>query len=326
MSPSDIVVIAEHRQGKLAEITYELVACGRKLASQLSGTLTCLLLTNASESFRGCDLNVHKLEIIEETNLGEFNPEAYHKVLAPMLREMTPRLVILGNTGSSMDLASSLSLACDATLIGNCTEISANGSGLTATSQLYGGKVTATSQFTSEMGIALLMPGNYPQEEGQAAPAEVNIRTSPVSLGVLKTTFKRFIEPEVTDVDITKVPVLIAAGRGVDGEDNLEDIEELAKALGGATCASRPVVDQGWMDRSRQVGRSGMIVKPRFYLALGLSGAPEHVEGMKDSELIIAINTDETAPIFDIAHYGSSEDLFDVVEPLIEKIRELRGQ
>ena len=325
MSQSDIVVIAEHRQGQIAEITYELVACGRKLASDLSGTLTCLLLTSAPDTFKGCNLNVDRLEVIEDASLGEFNPEAYHKVLAPMLKGLAPGLVILGNTGSGMDLASSLSLACDATLIANCTEITAAGGALSATSQLYGGKVMATSQFSSPMGIALLMPGNYAQEEGQAAPGAVNVQAPPEPLGTLRTTFKRFIEPEVTDVDITKVPVLIAAGRGVDGEDNLEDIEELAEALGGATCASRPVVDQGWMDRARQVGRSGMIVKPRFYLALGLSGAPEHVEGMKDSELIIAINTDETAPIFDVAHFGSTEDLFDVVEPLAEKIEDLRG-
>lgn len=326
MSASDIVVIAEHRQGRLAEITYELVACGRKLASDLSGTLTCLLLTNAPDTFRNIDLNVDRLEIVEDASLADFNPEAYHKVLNPMLLEIAPRLVLLGNTGSGMDLASAISLACNAELVGNCTGLSAAGGVLKATSQMYGGKVLATSQFTSQTGIALLMPGNYPQEEGQAAPGSVNVRVPLEPLGALKITFKRFIEPEVTDVDITKVPVLVAAGRGVDGEDNLEDIEELAQSLGGATCASRPVVDQGWMDRSRQVGRSGMIVKPRFYLALGLSGAPEHVEGMKDSELIIAINTDESAPIFDVAHYGSTEDLFDVIEPLTEKINELRGQ
>ncbi len=325
MSSSDILVIVEHRQGQVAEITYEMVACARKLATGLSGSVTALLLTNSPDTFKGLDMNVDKLMIVENENLGEFNPEAYHKVLTPLILETNPRLLILGNTSMGMDLAGSLSLACKAMIVGNCTGLETADGDVNATSQLYGGKVVANSKFTSEIGIALLMPGHYAQEEGQTGTPAVEVRAPVQPISELKVAFKEYIEPEVTDVDITKVPVLIGAGRGVDGEENMEELEELAEALGGAICASRPVVDQGWIDRTRQVGRSGMIVKPRFYLALGISGAPEHVEGMKDSELIIAVNTDETAPIFDYAHYGTTEDLFDIVEPLTEKINELRG-
>jgi len=124
---------------------------------------------------------------------------------------------------------------------------------------------------------------------------------------------------------VRKIPVLVAAGRGIESKENLADLEALAKELGGAVCATRPVVDQGWLPRTRQVGRSGMTVKPRLYLALGVSGAPEHTEGMKGSELIIAVNKDSEAPIFDIAHYGATVDLLELVPILTEKIKEAKG-
>jgi electron transfer flavoprotein alpha subunit len=132
--------------------------------------------------------------------------------------------------------------------------------------------------------------------------------------------FKGLVEPEGGDVDITQHDYLVAVGRGIQSEDNLPLVEELAKALGGAVCSSRPIVDSKWLPKTRQVGKSGLKVKPKIYLALGISGAPEHIEGMKDAELIIAVNSDETAPIFEHAHYGTTEDLFDIVPALTAKL------
>ena len=133
---------------------------------------------------------------------------------------------------------------------------------------------------------------------------------------------KQYIEPEAGDVDISKEPILISVGRGVQTEDNIELAEELADALGGVVCASRPVVDQGWLSTTRLVGKSGMQVKPKLYLALGISGAPEHVEAITGSEMIIAINTDPAAPIFDVAQYGAEVDMLDLMETLIEQIED----
>jgi electron transfer flavoprotein alpha subunit len=122
-------------------------------------------------------------------------------------------------------------------------------------------------------------------------------------------------------VDITQQAVLVAVGRGIQQKENLEVVEELAQALGGAVCASRPVVDQGWLPATRQVGKSGMTVKPKCFLALGISGAPEHVEGMKDSDLIIAVNTDPRAPIFEVAQYGVVADLLEIAPALTEAVK-----
>lgn len=130
-----------------------------------------------------------------------------------------------------------------------------------------------------------------------------------------------YIEPEAGDIDISKQEVLVAVGRGLQNKDNLEVAEELAATLGGAVCGSRPVIDQGWLSLSRQVGKSGVVVKPKLYIAAGISGAPEHTEGMKNSGLIIAVNTDPQAPIFDVAHFGTTSDVMDLLPALIEAAR-----
>jgi electron transfer flavoprotein alpha subunit len=136
-----------------------------------------------------------------------------------------------------------------------------------------------------------------------------------------RVKFRQWLAPPPGDVDITKVPILVAVGRGIQNAGNMTLAEALAEALGGTVCGSRPVIDQGWLPRTRQVGKSGMTVKPTLYLALGISGAPEHLEGMRKAELIIAINTDPQAPIFSAAHYGAVVDLLELLPPLTEEIK-----
>ncbi|NUM48115.1 MAG: electron transfer flavoprotein subunit alpha/FixB family protein, partial [Anaerolineales bacterium] len=142
----------------------------------------------------------------------------------------------------------------------------------------------------------------------------------PVTLNGLKTRFIKLIQPAAGDVDITAHDKLVSIGRGIGSKDDIGVAEELAEALGAAVSASRPITDAGWLPKTRQVGKSGVAVKPKLYLALGISGAPEHIEGMKDTELIIAVNTDPNAPIFDYAHYGTTCDLFDVVEAMLDSL------
>jgi electron transfer flavoprotein alpha subunit len=134
-----------------------------------------------------------------------------------------------------------------------------------------------------------------------------------------------YLEPEASDVDISKESILISVGRGIQTEDNIELAEELAELMDGKVAASRPVVDQGWLPTSRMVGKSGQRVKPKLYIALGISGAPEHVEGIVDAEMIIAVNTDPAAPIFDVARYGTEVDVLDLLEELIEQVEEVQG-
>ena len=171
----------------------------------------------------------------------------------------------------------------------------------------------------------MVMPGSFrPTDETGQGPSRA-AHASPRRLTPGAVRFEEWILPEAGDVDITQQDVLVAVGRGIQQKDNVELAEELAQALGGAVCASRPVVDQGWLPATRQVGKSGMTVKPKLYLALGISGAPEHLEGMKGADLIIAVNTDPKAPIFDVAHYGAEVDVLDLLPALVEAVEAKKG-
>jgi electron transfer flavoprotein alpha subunit len=326
MSPGGVVVVAEQMRGEIADISLEALACGREVADAAGWSLDCLILTDDCGPFKALPLATDRTIIVEDPALGAFNPEAQGRVLTHLLGDLSPRLVLLGNTGVGMDLAGPLSVALNAVIIGGCTGLTVSDGSLLFTSTLCGGKVVATSEVTDEMAIALLMAGSFPRERGMTSGVpEVEVRGLPEPLGPSRVTFREYVEPEAEDIDLTKVPILVAAGRGIGSEEKLETVEALAAALGGAVCASRPVVDQGWLPKTRQVGRSGAIVKPRLYLALGISGAPEHMEGMRDADLIIAVNTDEEAPIFDVAQYGSTHDLLDLVPVLTKRIQALRG-
>jgi electron transfer flavoprotein alpha subunit len=144
---------------------------------------------------------------------------------------------------------------------------------------------------------------------------------SPAPLGDLKVKFVKLIQPQGGDVDITQQPILVSIGRGIGGQENIALAQEVADALGCAVSASRPLTDAGWLPKTRQVGKSGLTVKPKVYLALGISGAPEHLEGMRGAETIIAVNTDPKAPIFDVAHYGATCDMLDLLPALTEKVK-----
>ncbi|MBI5688109.1 MAG: electron transfer flavoprotein subunit alpha/FixB family protein [Verrucomicrobia bacterium] len=177
---------------------------------------------------------------------------------------------------------------------------------------------------SAKPAIIGILPGVRPVEQGRSDKA-ATVTDVAVTLAAPKVHFKRYLESEAGDVDITQKDFLVAVGRGIQTKDNLDLAEDLAATLGGAVCGSRPVIDQGWLGLSRQVGKSGMNVKPKLYVMLGISGAPEHVEGMKSSQCIIAVNTDAAAPIFNVAHYGVVGDALEITPALTEKIKAKKG-
>ncbi len=326
MIPREVVVVAEHMGRELTDVTLEMLACARELARSVGWRVTCLILTDDPKPFEGLPLNADRVVVVKDPGLASPNPTAYARVLPHVLKDLSARLAILGNTSMGIDLAGPLYIALGAPVIGGCVGARAEGDRLVVTSRLCGGKLQAQVNPGEGMAIVLMMPGVGHRELGmrdEVPPLEV--RPSPVPIATLPVRFKELIEPSVEDVDVRKIPILVAAGRGVQSKDNLVGLEDLAKTLGGAVCATRPIVDQGWLPRSRQVGRSGMTVKPRLYLALGVSGAPEHTEGMKESSLIIAVNTDPEAPIFDVAHYGATVDALELVPLLVEKLKAAKG-
>ncbi|MHC4514082.1 MAG: electron transfer flavoprotein subunit alpha/FixB family protein [Planctomycetota bacterium] len=317
----DVLVVAEHLRGEIADVTYELLGKGRQLAAATRGALTVALLgsemQDTAESLGAAD----KVFYIDHAQLADFNPEAYVATLDEVLADTSPRLTLIANTSMGMDLAAALAVRQQLPLAAYAVDVAIEGHNVVATSQLYGGKIYAESVLEGDAAIVSVLAGSFPAAAGQEDGApDVEQMHVPPAVEDCRIQFAGLVEPEVGDVDITQQEVLVAVGRGIQSDDNIPMIGELANALDGAMCASRPVVDNEWLPKTRHVGRSGLKVKPKIYLALGISGAPEHIEGMSDAELIIAVNTDETAPIFERAHYGTTADLFEIVPALTEKL------
>lgn len=318
----DVLVVAEHLKGKLADISYEMAAKARELAAAGGGRALAAILGHGVRGL-AADLGVDAVVCADDPALAQFAPEPYSRVLAQLVRERQPGLVLVGNTSMGMDIAPALAAALGWPLLAYCRDVRWEGDKVVVTSQLYGGKVMAEAEAPAG-AVVTLLAGAAPADAGRGAPGSVE-EVAPAGLDGVRTRFKALIEPEAADVDITKEAVLVSVGRGIQSQDNIEMAVELADALGGALAASRPIIDNGWLPKSRQVGKSGQTVKPKLYLAAGISGAPEHLEGMRDAELIVAINTDPKAPIFGVAHYGVVADLFDILPVLTEKVREAAG-
>ncbi len=318
----DVMVVAEHLRGEIADVTYELLGKGRQLASATGGALTVALLgssmQNAAASLGAADTVFY----VDHESLADFNPEPWVLALVELVTSKSPRLILIANTSMGMDLAAALSARQGLPLAAYAVDVLIEDNQVVATSQLYGGKIYAESVLEGDSAVVSVLAGSFPADAGRTdgAPEVEPIHVS-AAIEDCRLRFTGLIEPEGGDVDITQPEGLVAVGRGIQSNDNIPMIGTLANALGGAICASRPIIDNKWLPKMRQVGKSGLKVKPRVYIALGISGAPEHIEGMKEAELIIAVNTDPTAPIFEHAHYGTTEDLFDIVPLLTEKLK-----
>lgn len=306
-------------QGKLADITFELLGKGRALAGALGSKVVGVLLGHGARDLAGQMGGADTVLYVDHPALAQFTPDAYERTLSALIKDRQPAVVLMGNTSVGMDLAPGLSAGLGLPLLAYCSDIQVSGGRLVATSKLYGGKVMVEAD-GGESCLATWLTGSSPADAGRSGGAAAVEDAAAPSMDGLRTRFVNLIQPEAGDVDITREDILVSVGRGIGGQENLEIAEDLAKALGGALSASRPIIDNGWLPKARQVGKSGMTVKPKLYLACGISGAPEHLEGMRDADLIIAINTDPGAPIFDVADYGVVGDIFDILPALTEKV------
>jgi len=314
------MVLAEHTGRQVSEETHKLICKARELALALGGLTEVALLgrTDLAGQLDGADIVV----TVDHPALSEYLPEAYERTLLDLLAERSPRLLLMSNGTIGLDLAAALSVRWDAALVTAVSALEIEADAVTATAQILGGKVLVRVELPGERGIATLLGGVF--EAGtrwSSRDAEVIHVAPPTGLDALRMSLRRVVEADPGDVDISLADMLVSVGRGIESQDNMEIVAELAAALGVPLSASRPVVDAGWLPKTRQVGQSGLKVKPRVYLALGISGAPEHLEGMRNAELILACNTDPGAPIFGVAHYGTTVDLFDLVPELVGKVR-----
>jgi len=317
----NVWVLAEQWRGQVSEITYEALALGSEVATALGVKLQAVLLGHKMKGLADTLGSADSVLYVDHAALEEPTAEAQSTALSQLVKDGQPHSVLIPLTNVSLGVEALIAAELQLPVVNFCEDLRVVDGGLQARCLLYGGKMEVLVTALRQPVILGISPGTRPAEKGRAAriPAleEVAV-TFPEAPAV---RFTKYIEPEAGDVDITKQDVLVAVGRGIQNQDNIALAEELAQALGGAVCGSRPVIDQSWLSLSRQVGKSGLTVKPRLYVAAGVSGAPEHVEGMKNADLIIAINTDPHAPIFSLAHYGIAEDVLEVLPALTEEVR-----
>lgn len=316
-------VLAEQWRGELSDASFELLALGRELADGLGWSVEAVLLGHGVKGLAEKLGRADNVLYVDDPTLADPTPESHCMALVSLIAERKPGCLLVPLTTAGVDIAGLLPAMAKSPLITNCSDVRVTDRTLQARCLLYGGKMVATVDASAEGTILGVQPGVRPADAGRT---DTKPPVEEVSLQLVppRIKFRTYVEPEAGDVDITQQDVLIAVGRGIGSQDNVSVAEEVAEALGGAVAGSRPVIDQGWLSLSRQVGKSGATVKPRLYLAAGISGAPEHVEGMAGADLIIAINTDPNAPIFNVAHYGIVEDALELLPALAEAVQARR--
>lgn len=326
---AEIFVLTEHRQGQIRGITYEMLTKGREIAEKTNAELTAVMLgKDIKEKAKTLSEYAQKVLIVEDAKLENFNSDIYQEALSSMIKEQKPLLTMIGHTSYGMELAPRLAAHLKIPLATDCIDIAFEGENLTVTRQMYGGKVNvkATLKLAESYVVTVRQATFTAQKPSTPLKGKILEKQIPFAEEITKKRFIEYVSPPPGGVDIVTAEKIVGIGRGIKDQANMPMMEELANALGAVLAGSRPVIDKGWLPSDRQVGSSGKTVKPKLYMALGISGAFQHVLGMKNSDLIIAINKDPKAPIFSFSDYGVIEDLFKVVPLLKRKIDELKAQ
>lgn len=322
----NILVLAEHRQGQLRDITFEMLAIAPKLAGEMSSEVLVLLIGSGmddmAQKIAGYGV---KVMVVDDPLFENFNADKYQKVLSALIDDLKPSVVMTGQTSQGVDFMPALAVEKKLPLVAEAIAVEYEGQTLKATRQLYSGKVCATVVFKPAATYLLTIREGAAEAPEPSSSGSVEKVDSPLKEDLAYRKFVEYIEAEVGDVDITQSDILVAVGRGLKEDKNLPIIEELAVAIKADIAGSRAATDAGWIPHDRQVGTSGKAVKPKLYIAMGISGAFQHVAGMKGAKTVVAINKDPEAPIFTVADYAIVDDMFKVVPKLTEKLKELKG-
>lgn len=308
---SGTLIVAEHLHGRLSDVTGELVSAAIGLGAPVT---VAVIAADPGPLADAADLQGVDEIVTVRAGAAEFEVDTYTEAVAALVSERQPDVVLLGFTVNSMSYGPAVAARLGLGFASDVFAISKGANGLVATRAFYGSKVHGELEFGNVPGVVLLLRRTvWPPAEpgGGAARTETEI-APPTS----RARHVEFVEAPATDLDITAVDFLLSVGRGIGDRENIERFGELARRMGAVLSVSRPLVDAGWVPSARQVGQSGKTVKPKVYLALGISGAVQHLAGMKASGTIIAVNTDPEAAIFGVAHYGAVTDLFDVADEL----------
>ena len=321
----DVLVLVEHRGGEIRDITFEMLGLAGTLALSSGSKVRALLLG------QGVDGLVARLasradfvEMIEDERLAEFNSDAYQQALAPLVSQYAPAVTLIGHTSYGLDLAPGLATELGLPLITDVTGLTLEDGSIVAVRPVYGGKASARVRARGSSAVVTVESGAFAAASEGVKAGEVMRRNANLAGDFSRKRFVEYIDAPAADVDITQSDVVVSVGRGIADPENIPIVEQLARALGGVLACSRPVVDKKWLPKARQVGISGKTVAPKLYLAVGISGAFQHLAGIKKAQTVVAINKDPNAPIFRVADYGVVGDLFAIVPKLTERIAAMK--
>lgn len=313
---SGTLVIAEHLRGELRDVTLELVAA----ATETGGPVSVAVIARDPSAFTDALAVAGVDEIVTvRVEAEEFENDVYQQILEALIEDRRPSFVLLGFTVNGMGYGPAVAAKLGLGFASDVFRLLREGDTLVARRAFYGAKVHAEVDFPGKERVLLMLrPGAWPPADGRGNPAVVDVS---VAVATSRARHREFVDPPAGDVDITAADFLLSIGRGIGTKEAIPRFEDLAEKMGATLSVSRPLVDAGWMTNARQVGQSGKTVRPKVYLALGISGAVQHLAGIKGDGTIIAVNTDPEAAIFGVARYGAVVDLFDIAEALDELFR-----
>ena len=316
----EILVLAEHRRGEFRDITFEMLNAAKTLASRNRLRVTVLLLGKDIDEIAGhLESSCDNLLVVNSPELTDYSPYPYLLALEKTVNERRSFLTMMGHTAVGMDLAPALAARLSIPLVSDCLNVTLDNGTLEVERQIYGGKINEKLRMKPfAQYLVTQRTGCFPTSLAHDKATQKFTLEPPV-WPQFRRRFLEYVEAELSGVDITAADILVSVGRGIGKPENIPLVQEFADAIGATLSCSRPVADKGWLPKDRQVGTSGRTVRPKVYIALGISGAFQHQAGMKNAETIIAVNKDARAPIFNVAQYGIVGDLFQVVPVLKEK-------
>jgi electron transfer flavoprotein alpha subunit len=327
---SGILLFVEQRDGVLGRTTLEALVAAQQLAAETGAQLSAVVLGQgiAGVASEMAGKKLAAVYVVENAKLAEYTPDGYVAALRQAVQKLDPALVIMSHTYQVRDFAPRLARALQTTLIGDCVAVRVAAGRPVFTRQIFQGKInTDVSADAGSPVFATFQAGSFRADKAEASEAAAPVKPLEVDLsGVnIRTAPGEKFQEAKQAVDLTQAERIVSVGRGIKTQENIALVQELAEAIGAEIAASRPICDNEWLPMDRQIGSSGQTVAPKLYLAVGISGAIQHVVGMKNSSTIVAINKDPEAPIFDIADYGIVGDLFEIVPALTAEARKVKG-
>lgn len=311
-----ILIYAEHREGLLRKITFENISLAKILGQPFEVALIGSNVDSLAKELS--KYGAEKVSIYKNAELKTYSPDGYANILADAVKRQEADVLLMGATSTGKDLAPRVSALLNAAMATDCTDVNIEGNDLILKRPMYAGKVKATIRLASAVKIVTVRPNVYQAVE---APVTAQVESTKVDKPDFRTVVKEIISGAKGKLDVTEADIIVSGGRGMKGPENWHLIEELASLLGAANGASRAAVDAGWRPHDEQVGQTGKTVSPSLYIAVGISGAIQHLAGMSSSKYIVAINKDPDAPILKVADYGIVADLFEVVPRMISELK-----